>query len=197
MAGRIGAEQVGGWGGGTQWGGEELVGGEQTPASLAEWAASALRAKEAVARGWTGRAESWGAYTGYKPFDAPLGEDEEELEAVRRTRWIASLPLPASPLLSSPAGRVSLVAELAALAELAEQRDRGRAGAGSLPSGQGTVLRICYLKPSSGWWLLTGYPEGAAVLHQPSEWEQIIFSNCRDLYHKLPVSGERQYKSKN
>jgi len=31
--------------------------------------------------------------------------------------------------------------------------------------------------------------------HQPSEKAQIVFFNRFDLYHKLPDSGERQYKS--
>ena len=33
-------------------------------------------------------------------------------------------------------------------------------------------------------------------LHQPSEWDQIVFFNCLDVYHKSPDSGERQYKSR-
>ena len=32
-------------------------------------------------------------------------------------------------------------------------------------------------------------------VHQPSAWDQIILLNRLDLYHKLPDSGERQYKA--
>ena len=31
---------------------------------------------------------------------------------------------------------------------------------------------------------------------QPSEWDQIVGFNRLDVYHKSPVSGERQYKSR-
>ena len=34
-----------------------------------------------------------------------------------------------------------------------------------------------------------------AYPHQPSEWDQLAFINCLELYHTLPDSGERQYKS--
>jgi len=33
-----------------------------------------------------------------------------------------------------------------------------------------------------------------AASHQPAEVGQIVFVNCRDLYHTSPDSGERQYE---
>ena len=32
--------------------------------------------------------------------------------------------------------------------------------------------------------------------HEPSEWDQIVFFNCLELYHNSPNSGERQYTSR-
>ena len=32
--------------------------------------------------------------------------------------------------------------------------------------------------------------------HQPSEGGGVVFYHCLDMYHKLPDSGERQYKSR-
>jgi len=35
-----------------------------------------------------------------------------------------------------------------------------------------------------------------ARIHQPSEWDQIVFFNRLDLYHTSPDSGAHQYRSR-
>ena len=42
------------------------------------------------------------------------------------------------------------------------------------------------------WFLIAGGRCGSSG--RTSEWDQIVFFNCRDLYHKQAVSGERQYE---